>query len=179
MTWWCDLQTALAELKIWWRKTASRLTCRRPSSWPFGREEKAQKGMPSPLKTVNDFRYLGITLQTTTNSFRCHIQEWAIPIIKDLPGLSLATARVEIFKTTISPIVTYGMELIWEKLKIRDFERIENVKARFLKSALRVGKTAPTRMVYVLTREPFYVEELRTRLLLPSTWWEERQNEGK
>ena len=61
---------------------------------------------------------------------------------KNLVQLSLPTAMT-LFDTMISPIVTYGVDIIWEKLTLSDLERIEKVKVRFLKEHLRVGKTAP------------------------------------
>ncbi|KAJ4443117.1 hypothetical protein ANN_04767 [Periplaneta americana] len=128
----------------------------------------------SPLTTVNNLKYLGVTLQSTANSFSYHIQERiaaatrAIHQINDLTRLSLETAMV-LLKTVITPIVTYGITLIWEKLTLTDLERIEKVKARFLKCTLGIGQNAPSRLVYEMTRETFYVEDIRLQILLQST----------
>ena len=46
----------------------------------------------------------------------------------------------------ITPIVTYGIEIVWEKLTIKDFERIEKVKASFMKRVMGVGMNAQSRM---------------------------------
>ncbi|KAJ4448805.1 hypothetical protein ANN_00196 [Periplaneta americana] len=115
-----------------------------------------------------------VTLQSTANSFSYHIQERtaaatrAIHQINDLTRLSLETAMV-LLKTVIAPIVTYGITLIWEKLTLTDLERIEKVKARFLKCTLGIGRNAPSRLVYEMTRETFYVEDIRLQILLQST----------
>ncbi|KAJ4434236.1 hypothetical protein ANN_22784 [Periplaneta americana] len=92
----------------------------------------------------------------------------AIHQINDLTRLSLETAMV-LLKTVITPIVTYGITLIWEKLTLTDLERIEKVKARFLKCTLGIGQNAPSRLVYEMTRETFYVEDIRLQILLQST----------
>ena len=126
-----------------------------------------------PLKIVNKFRYLGLSIQTTASSFNVHIQERtasavrAIYAIKNLSSLSLATA-MKLFHTTITPVVTYGLEMIWDKLSISDMERIEKVKARFLKRALGAGKSAPNRYMYLLARETYFIEDLRIEMTLPS-----------
>ncbi|KAJ4435118.1 hypothetical protein ANN_23693 [Periplaneta americana] len=69
----------------------------------------------------------------------------------------------------ITPIASYGIELIWEKLTNNDLAKLENVKARFLKRVLGVEKQSPTRIVYVLAKEIFFIEDLRLELMLPST----------
>ncbi|KAJ4451990.1 hypothetical protein ANN_03474 [Periplaneta americana] len=71
--------------------------------------------------------------------------------------------------TIAENMATYGLKIIWEKLSLRNLEKLENVKSRFLKCALSFEKTAPTRMVYELAKETFHIEDLRTRMLLPST----------
>jgi hypothetical protein len=43
------------------------------------------------------------------------------------------------------------------------------VKAKFLKTIMGISKRARSRLIYELTREPFLIEELRTKLQLPST----------
>ena len=53
-----------------------------------------------------------------------------------------------LFDAAITPIVTYGLEIIWEYLSYTDLKRIENVKSRFLKLAIGVSKSAPSRKVY-------------------------------
>ena len=42
------------------------------------------------------------------------------------------------------------------------------VKARYLKRALAAGKYAPNRMMYMLARETYFLEDLRLRLLPPT-----------
>ncbi|KAJ4447264.1 hypothetical protein ANN_09268 [Periplaneta americana] len=88
--------------------------------------------------------------------------------IQNISKLSLTTA-MSLFHAVITPIASYGIELIWEKLTNNDLAKLENVKARFLKRVLGVGKQSPTRIVYVLAKESFFIEDLRLELMLPST----------
>jgi hypothetical protein len=66
-------------------------------------------------------------------------------------------------------VATYGLENIWVHLKKKQLERLEKLKATFLKKALCLSKYTPSRLVYELTREVPYVQELRLESLLPST----------
>ena len=50
-----------------------------------------------------------------------------------------------------------------------DLTLLEKVKATYLKKTLYLARNVPSRLVYELTREPFYIEELRLKLLLPYT----------
>mgnify|MGYP007063903301 CR=1 FL=1 len=102
-----------------------------------------------PLKSTNSFKYLGITLQTRENTFGYHIQEKSVAAIRaiyslnNLSRLSLDTAMT-LFNAVITPIATYGIDLIWEDLTLSDLTKLERIKARFLKCALRVDRTAPS-----------------------------------
>ncbi|KAJ4431484.1 hypothetical protein ANN_20082 [Periplaneta americana] len=127
-----------------------------------------------PMRLVNKFKYLGITLQPTAKSFSAHIQERAsaairaICNIKDITRLKLETA-MQLFETVITPIASYGLELVWEKLSASDMERLEKVKTRFMKRALGASKYTPSRMVYMLARETPFLEDLRIRMMLTAT----------
>ena len=119
-------------------------------------EEIRLKGQP--LKIVNSAKYLGITLQTTTRSYRVHIQERATAstramfTIKNIQALSLDSA-MHLFCAKIIPILSYGIELIWEKLSKHDMNTLEKVKARYMKLVLRVSKFTPSRLTFEMCRE--------------------------
>lgn len=51
----------------------------------------------------------------------------------------------------------------------KKLQELESLKARFLKRALCVSKYTPSRLVHVLTRETFLVEDLRLQHMLPAT----------
>ncbi|KAJ4434740.1 hypothetical protein ANN_23308 [Periplaneta americana] len=69
----------------------------------------------------------------------------------------------------MAPVTTYGIEIIWEKVKIGDMIRIEKVKTMFMKRILGVGKAAPSRLVHELMRETYFVDDIRSQHWLPST----------
>lgn len=126
------------------------------------------------LKIVPDFKYLGITLQTSAKCFTKHITEkttqaiLAIHEIRNIRQLSLETAML-LFRVKIQPILTYGIEIIWSYLTMKNLSSLERVKARYLKAILGVSKTTQSRLAYLLTRETFLIDDLRTSILLPST----------
>lgn len=127
-----------------------------------------------PLANVTHFRYLGVTLQPKGNIYTLHIKERiaaatiALNGIKNLHRLSLSTAMT-LFHLKIKPIITYAMEAIWEHLKKRNLEDIEKIKGAFLKRALCLSKYTLSRLVYVLAKEQFFIEDLRQCMQLPST----------
>jgi hypothetical protein len=114
--------------------------------------------LDNPLAIVKKYKYLGITQQTTATAFSIHIQERAAADIKAMYNIknitSLSTSMsVLLFSTTIAPIITYGIHIIWDKLTTGELNKIEKIKAMFMKRAMGVGKTAPSRLVYQLIRE--------------------------
>ena len=52
---------------------------------------------------------------------------------------------------------------------LSDLTALEKVKARYLKRVLGIAKTAPSRLAYELAAETFFIEDLRLKLLMPST----------
>ena len=69
----------------------------------------------------------------------------------------------------LSYSTTTYIPLVWEKLTVNDLERIEKVKASFMKRVMGVGMNAPSRMAYVLMGELFLIEEIRLSGMLPTT----------
>lgn len=126
------------------------------------------------LTPKRQFKYLGITMQVTGTTFTFHLKERlaaalrSVSDIRHLQRMSLKTA-MELFRVKVVPTLTYGLEVIWEHLSQKQLQELESLKPRFLKRALGVSKFALSRYVYVLARETFLVEDLRTQLLLPST----------
>ncbi|PSN47824.1 hypothetical protein C0J52_16432 [Blattella germanica] len=88
--------------------------------------------------------------------------------IKLIRSLSLETAMA-LFRAKILPILTYGLEIIGPHLTKKNLATLERVKAAYIKKVLGVSKTTRSRLVYVLARETFLVEDLRTNLILPNT----------
>ena len=173
-----DLQTALNNFQKWAEENDFKINKNKSALMIFrrgGRVSASDRLMlgNEPLNMVKKYKYLGLTMQTTSSSFSEQIQESAsaairaICNIKNLTSLKLTTA-MRLFDTVITPIATYGLDLIWDKLTINDMERIENIKARFIKRAIAAGKYAPNRMIHLLVRETFFLEDLRIKMQLPS-----------
>ena len=122
-------------------------------------------------EVVSHFTYLGITLQTTIKSYRLHMQHKVSAAIRatfrinHLQQLSTETAMT-LFRTVITPIATYGINVIWDKHTNRDLALLETVKSRYMKRVLGIGKTAPSRMTYLLMKETFFIVDIRQQLLL-------------
>lgn len=126
------------------------------------------------LKIVPDYKYLGMTLQTSAKCYTKHIAERATQAVRamhdiqKMKSLNLETAMA-LFKTKIMPILTYGIEIIGEKLTRANLETLEKVKATYIKKAIGVSKNTRSRLVYLLARETFLIEDLRTNMILPRT----------
>ena len=126
------------------------------------------------LNIVNSVKYLGMTLQPSGTSFRNHIRERSAAAIKsiydieNLTRLALQTAMA-LFYAKVLPVLSYGIELIWDHLTLTDLKCLETIKARFLKRTLGISKRSPSRLAYELAQETFLMEDLRHRLQLPST----------
>jgi hypothetical protein len=106
---------------------------------------------------VSSFKYLGITVLTTGFTHMQHIRDRAIAAIramqdiKNLNLLSLNTA-MKLFRAKIMPILTYGLELIWEHLSLKNLTTLESVKSIFLNKATGTPKYTPSRLAYEITK---------------------------
>jgi hypothetical protein len=127
------------------------------------------------LIRTKSFKYLGITFQTTATSFVQSIKDRAIAAIlaihvtNNIHLLSMETAMA-LFKMKIRPIMTCGLNIIWEFLKNSGLMIVgQRVKVTFLKRLTQASKFTPTRLIYELCRKTFFIEELRIEILLPST----------
>jgi hypothetical protein len=87
--------------------------------------------------------------------------------IQSLSKLSLETA-LKLFDMKIVPILTYGLEILWEHLGGNSLKTLECMKAIYLKKALRVSRCTLSWLVYILARESLPIEDLQYKLLLPS-----------
>jgi hypothetical protein len=111
-----------------------------------------------------------VTLQTTSKTFKQHMKERvsaairAMHDIENLKLLSLETA-MKLFAVKITPILTYGLEQVWDHLMVNNLIILENVKAMYLTCLSRFKASW---LAYTMAREPFLIE-LRNKLLLLST----------
>jgi len=123
---------------------------------------------------VNRFEYLGLIVPANGRSYSHHVKNRVSKAIKALSGirdpseLSISTA-VKLFDIKVAPIVTYGIEVAWEFLSVKDLECIEKVKAAYLKRVLKVHKTSRNRLVYTLLGEVPFVQSFKERRGLADT----------
>lgn len=127
-----------------------------------------------PVKYVNSFTYLGITLTVTGTSFRQHVEMRvrkalvASSTIEAPHRLSIDTA-LRLFNLKVAPAAAYGVQLIWQHLSTSDFAALERVKPAFLKRVLGMHSTARNRLVYLLTGTSLFVADLRQTFSLEET----------
>jgi hypothetical protein len=84
-----------------------------------------------PLELVTEFRYLGIIFQMNGRNFTHHVRERAASAIaalhgiKNLSQLSM-TADMKLSDLKMLPILTYGIEIIWNQLSKRNLTDVES-----------------------------------------------------
>jgi hypothetical protein len=87
--------------------------------------------------------------------------------IKDLSHISLKTMKL--FNRKIIPTTIYRLQMVWQYLMEMIIKITEKVKAASLKKALCLSKYIASCLVYALTREIFFIEDLRNQLLSTHT----------
>jgi hypothetical protein len=123
------------------------------------------------LKFVSEFTYLGVIFQSSGICFTKHIEKRARAAliatysIKQLYDLSIETA-MKLFELKISPIASYGIEVIWPFLSKNDLEKLERVKTRYLKKVLGLSKFNWSRYVYELVDTDLFVSDLKEKFSL-------------
>jgi hypothetical protein len=65
--------------------------------------------------------------------------------------------------------LTYGLEIIWEHLIVKQLQSIENIKARYPLRSMGLSKYTLSRLAYVLARETFLLEDIMWKYLLQRT----------
>jgi hypothetical protein len=76
---------------------------------------------------------------------------------------------IRLFEVKVLLTLTYGLEIIWDYLSVKQLESIESLKARYLKRTMGLSKYTPFRLVYALARETFLLDDLMLKHLLPRT----------
>ena len=73
-----------------------------------------------------------------------------------------------LFKSKIFPVLTYGIQVIWTHINERNLATLESVKSTYIKRVIGVAKNTRSRLVYLLARETFLIEDLRTMYPYPT-----------
>ena len=92
-----------------------------------------------------------------------HIKERLTAVIRSISDIRLIHRMLlETAMTKVLPTLTYGLEEIWEHLSRRQLQELESLKPRYLMRVLGVSKFPLSRYVYVLARETFLIENMRS-----------------
>ena len=121
-------------------------------SWLYGNES---------LDVVNDFNYLGVTLNYTGN-FNLNVQTLHGKALKAMNALlsrlkqynTMPKVALQLFDSFVSPILSYGCE-VWGFSKSK---QLENIHLKFCKNVLGVRQSTSNVAVYgELGRYPLYI----------------------
>lgn len=123
--------------------------------------------------SVSDYKYLGVTIQTSVKCFTKHITENVAQAIMTIHYINhirqLSQTSMEIFRAKIMPILTYVIEINWSHFTGKNLEALERVKAVYMKKAIGVSKTSSSRPVYLLAGESYVIEDMELQMLPPYT----------
>lgn len=116
------------------------------------------------LKFVNEYEYLGVTLQTTltlTSHIATKTMKMArvIGTMKWMQKLSLDTA-IKVFNIKIWPAVTYGFMTLCKQLTATHLLQLDKIKARFLKKTLALPKNASNTFTFHLANTKTMGEDI-------------------
>ena len=139
-----------------------------------GRDKIYWKG--ECLQVAKTAKYLGIRLQPTGTTFTYHVEEVSCRVMSKMyaeigdPSRLSVTTAIKLFYIKAVPMLTYGLDRLWNHLTVRNFEVLEKCFTLYLKRVLRVPRSSPSRLVYVLAG--LYAplcEELRCKMRSENT----------
>jgi len=173
------LQTGLCALEKWSSDNCLTINTHKTKAMKFrqgGRIAKDDKLVINNefIEFVNSFRYLGILVHYSGKSFSKHIEDrcrkaiTVVATLRLLSRLSIKTA-LKLFVIKVAPVATYGIQLAWSSLTVNLFERIEKVKATYLKRCLCLPKSSRSRLAYILCDARAFIEEIRATFQLEET----------
>ena len=163
-----EVQKALSALSIWCEGNEMVINTAKTKAIKFRRagqigETKLYVNR-TPIEYVQNFRYLGITMQPALG-FSAHVDQLvsrtatAIACLGDLKKLPL-TLALRIYGIKIMPIIRYGIGSITPKLAKGTMRNLDRSKTMFLKAALGMSKHTSNTFVLALTEENTLCENL-------------------
>jgi len=173
------LQNAIDVLALWSRQNSLQINPTKTKIVKFRRGGRFAEADTvtlegNDIEFVSNFCYLGVHLHYSAISFTRHIRQRrrkaliALANMKNLHRLSVETA-LKLFDLKISPIISYGLQVIWSHLAPANFTEIEKIKATYLKRCLCLHKSTRNRILYPLCNTGSFVEELRYLFQLRET----------
>ena len=174
-----ELQEAMENIRKWALENSMEINSTKTKAMKFRRGGRVAKNDhfkcgETALEIVPSFKYLGVTLQTTGTTFTMHIQDRTTAAtnasydIPNLQRLSLPTAMT-LFRIKVAPVATYGIQIIWPHLTMKNLRRLENVKARYIKRALSLSKYTRNSYAYLIANETYFIEDIRITFNLQRT----------
>lgn len=122
----------------------------------------------NPLEIVNEYTYLGVTLQTALefNKQIKRVTAKATAAIgrmsSHLSKLSFAKA-LQVFEGQVKPVVTYGLAIYAPCLSSDSLEKLDRVKTAFLRKALQLPKSSSVERTHNICGERRLCEDLRAK----------------
>jgi Reverse transcriptase (RNA-dependent DNA polymerase) len=126
------------------------------------------------IEFAREFVYLGVNFQPSGTKFSNHIEKRkkiALFATYDIPKLSMLSVEtgLKLFDLKIAPILSYGIESIWQYLSKDDLHLLEKGKACFVRKLLSVDKSTRSRFTYSLVNCKLFVEQMKNRFNLCET----------
>src|SRR5690606_24860651 len=124
------------------------------------------------IEFVNCYTYLGLTIPFNCKNFALHVKERcsralrATYALRDTRVLSVQTA-LTLFDFKIKPILSFGIQHIWNELSMSSLRKIDSVKSSYVKRLLGVSIYSKSRLVYLLMNTQPLVVELQVAFRLP------------
>ena len=164
-----SLQSALDLLSIWCNHNALQVNIGKTKVMKFRRGGRLARAdvfnfMGQPLDLVNEFCYLGVTLQTTL-SFTKHIKKIktkalaSLSSIRNLQSVSVETG-LKLFNIKVFPVITYCLREIAPFISAPNLQDLDIVFSAFLKRLLGLPRNASATLCHELLETPFLAEHL-------------------
>ena len=128
----------------------------------------------TPLKYVNSFTYLGLTVHTSGKSFTEHVtlrvgKALAASVGIEKPWLLSMKTALALFDLKVAPVASFGIQHVWEHLSVSQLGRLDRVKPAYLKRVMGLHQNSKNRLVYLLAGTPLFIEDVKKRFSLPFT----------
>jgi len=102
--------------------------------------------------------------QRRTHAFeRERVQVWIGSKSKGNLLKFVSSFKIDVF------LASYGIELIWQFLKVSDFEKLDKVKSRYFKKVMGCSKYNKNTYIYKLVDDSLFVTDLRQMFDFPET----------
>ena len=175
-----DIQHALDAIEIWSNENLIDVNLQKTKIMKFRKGGRVSRQVSfsykgEPVDIVNEYEYLGVTLQPTltfTKHIRKKIAKCAAVTgsLRNLQRASMSVA-MKIFKLKVRPIIEYGLTEISPFLTTRHLVDIDRIKTTYLKIALGLHKNVPNTLTLMIAGENSLTEDLKEKLDIRENIW--------